>query len=185
MSKIGRKPIKIAAGLQVEIKGQEVHYKGAHSSGTHLIPDMLVARVEEGSLLIVPSAKEKVLSRVVKRVWGLHRAILANKLDGAAQEFECKIEINGLGYKAVKSGGDKLVFTLGHSHKIDFTMQPGVTVDIDKSGQKLTFKSANKELAGLMGSQVRTLRPPEPYKGTGVKLASEVIARKAGKTKGA
>ena len=183
MSKVGRRPIKIA-GLQVEVKGQEVHYKGANASGVHRLPNEIKVHVKDDALYLEPATKNGS-SRAVKCVWGLHRALLANELSGAAKEFEEKIEINGLGYKAAKSGSDKLILTLGYSHKIDFPMAAGVSVDIDKTGQKLTFKSADKALVGLTCSQIRALRPPEPYKGTGVKLASEVISRKAGKAKGA
>ncbi len=120
----------------------------------------------------------------IKRGWGLHRALLANEIYGAEVGFEKKIEINGLGYKASVSGS-KVVFALGYSHKIDLNLPEGVTLEVDKSGQKLTFKGSNKELVGQVCSLVRSLRPPEPYKGTGVKLATETIRRKAGKAKAA
>jgi large subunit ribosomal protein L6 len=122
--------------------------------------------------------------RTINNVWGLHRALLANKIQGAAQGFEKNLEINGLGYKAVPSGR-KVVFTLGHSHKIDFELPEGVTLETDKTGQKLSVKSVDKEVLGQVCSLIRALKPPEPYKGTGIKEAGEVITRKAGKTKAA
>jgi large subunit ribosomal protein L6 len=182
MSKIGRKSIDIG-NVQVEIKGQEVHYKGKKSSGVYILPDSLKAELKEKKLVII-RAQENDTARDTNRVWGLARALLANKIKGAQNEFEKLIQINGLGFKAQLSGS-KVVFSLGYSHKIDFMLPAGVTLEVDKTGQKLTFKSADKELIGHVASQVRALRPPEPYKGTGIKLATEVIKRKAGKTKAA
>lgn len=92
------------------------------------------------------------------------------------------MRINGLGFKAV-SVGDKLQFSLGFSHKLDFSLPTGVSVEIDKTGQVLLLKAADKEILGHVCSKIRALRPPEPYKGTGVQRADEVIRRKVGKTK--
>lgn len=181
MSKIGRKPIHIGS-VQVEIKGQEVHYKGPKSSGVHVLPDVLTAQLEDKQLKIEVRKGVKKPVREINRVWGLHRALLSNEVTGAASEFEKKIQIIGLGYKAAATG-DKLVFSLGYSHKIDFELPKAVSVDIDRTGQLLTFKSANKELLGHVCSKVKALRLPEPYKGTGIKLAEEVLLRKAGKAK--
>jgi large subunit ribosomal protein L6 len=181
MSKIGRKPIDIG-NVQVEIKGQEVHYKGPKSSGIYVLPDVLTAKIEDKALLLEPNKNVKVSVRELNRLWGLNRALLSNKIKGAAHEFEKKIQIIGLGYK-VASSGNKLIFSLGYSHKIDFELPKGVSVDIDKTGQNVTFKSFDKELVGHICSKVKALRLPEPYKGTGIKLAEEVIRRKAGKAK--
>lgn len=181
MSKIGRKAIDLG-NVAVEIKGQEVHYKGKKASGIHILPNELHAHVEDKKLFItVDQAANKNDSN---RLWGLHRALLANEIKGADVGFEKQIQINGLGFKAALSG-NKIIFSLGFSHKIDFDLPKDVSLDIDKTGQMLTFKSPNKELLGHVCSMVKALRPPEPYKGTGIKLAQEVIARKAGKTKAA
>lgn len=181
MSKIGRKAIDIG-NVQVDIKGQEVHYKGKKASGVHVLPQGLTAKLEDKKLYI--SEEEKSSNRSLNRVWGLHRALIANAIKGADVGFEKQVQINGLGFKAALAG-NKIVFSLGYSHKIDFDLPKEVSLEIDKTGQLLTFKSANKELLGHVCSVVKALRPPEPYKGTGIKLANEVIARKAGKTKAA
>jgi len=182
MSKIGRRPIDISK-VQVEIKGHEVHYKGPKASGVYELPEELDARVEDKQLFVVPT-KEAATKRDINRIWGLHRALLANALTGAARDFEKGVQIIGLGYKATKSGKG-LTLALGYSHKVNFDLPAGVTVDIDKTGQNLTFKSPDKELVGLVCSKLRALRLPEPYKGTGIRLADEVVARKAGKAKAA
>jgi large subunit ribosomal protein L6 len=181
MSKIGRKPININ-NVQVTIKGQEVHYKGPKNAGVYALPESLKAHVSEGQLMLQPAHADSKPSRDVNKVWGLHRALLANTIGGASVEFEKIVKINGLGYKAAASGSN-LVFSLGYSHKIDFELPKLVSVVIDKTGQILTIKSSNKELAGAVVSKIEALRPTEPYKGTGIKEASKTIFRKAGKTK--
>ncbi len=183
MSKIGRKPIDIG-DVQVEIKGQEIQYKGKKASGVHTLPNELTAHLEGKKLTLAIKGTASRVIRESKKFWGLHRALLANELRGASVGFEKQVQINGLGFKAAVSGS-KLEFTLGYSHKIPFVLPKEVTVDIDKTGQMLTFKSADREILGLVCSKVREFRKPEPYKGTGIKLVTEVIKRKAGKTKAA
>lgn len=182
MSKIGRKSISLG-NVTIETKGQEIHYKGSKKSGVYVLPDVLTAVLEDGQIALQLSGKKQGgRDRDLNRVWGLHRALLANSIQGADAGFEQKVEINGLGYKALVSG-QNVTFKLGYSHDIKFELPEGVTLEVDKSGQKLTFKSSDKALVGHVCSMVRSLRPPEPYKGTGIKLAEEVIMRKAGKTK--
>jgi large subunit ribosomal protein L6 len=186
MSKIGRKPINID-GVKVEIKGQEVHYKGPKASGVYLVSPDLSVHVEDNNLYITSAQSRENMAqktlRNVHRVWGLHRALLANELSGAAQEFEKLLEINGLGYKAALAGS-KMTLTLGYSHKIEKDVPAGITVEIDRSGQKVKVKSFDKFLVGDFCRIIRALRVPEPYKGKGIKLQDEVIFRKsAGKGK--
>lgn len=180
MSKIGRKPINID-GLKVEVKGQDVHYKGAHASGVHHVPAALNVEIKDQKLYVSVKSKGDMSSREVSgvnRLWGLHRALLANELGGAAQEFEKMLEINGLGYKAALAG-KKMVFTLGYSHKIEKDIPAGMSIEVDKSGQKVKVKSSDRFLVGQFCSEIRALRLPEPYKGKGIKLQTEVILRKA------
>lgn len=179
MSKIGRKAID-TGNTQVTIKDREVHYKGKKSEGVHVLPDLLNAELNEKKLFIKAARKTSDSNML----WGLHRALLANKIKGADSGFERQIRIVGLGFKAVPAGKN-LQFSLGFSHKLDFELPTEVTVEIDKTGQLLTFKSADKPLLGLVCSKVRALRLPEPYKGTGIQYANEIIRRKAGKAKSA
>lgn len=182
MSKIGRKPIDLG-NTKIEIKGNEVHYKGGKCSGVYVLPDKIKAELNDNSVTLIP-LKSALKDRDMNRVWGLHRALLNNKIKGADVGFEKQLKINGLGYKAVVSG-KKVVFSLGFSHKIDMELPDNVTLEVDRPGQLLTFKSSDKELLGHICSKIRALRPPEPYKGTGIKLVEEVIRRKAGKAKAA
>lgn len=179
MSKIGRKPIDIK-NVQVEVKGQEVHYKGKSGSGIHVLPGCLRAEIEDKKLNILCDD----LSGQNKTLWGLHRALLANKIIGVEKGFERELNITGLGYKGSLSG-NKIIFSLGYSHKIEFPLPPQITVEIDKTGQIIKIKGSDKETVGRVADRIKKLRPPEPYKGTGIKLANETIIRKAGKAKAA
>ncbi len=180
MSKIGRKAIALN-NVKVEVKDNEIQYKGPKSSGVHILPAELNAQVRDNALFITLKDPAQTKNN---NIWGLHRALLANNIKGANAGFEKQLLIEGLGFKAALSGS-KIVFNLGYSHKIDFELPKTVSLEIDKTGQKLTFKSADKELIGQVCSKIKSLRPPEPYKGTGIRLSTETIARKAGKTKAA
>ncbi len=177
MSKIGRRPIPVG-DVSVDIKGNEIHYKGKFASGVYTLPTLLSASLEGKDLSI--EAVEN--TRTVREMWGLHRALVSNKITGAHTPFEKQVKIVGLGYKAIAQGKN-IEFSLGFSHKINFALPDGVTVDIDKPGQLLTLKSSDKELVGEVAGKMRKLKPVEPYKGTGVFVSTDVIVRKAGKAK--
>jgi large subunit ribosomal protein L6 len=178
MSKIGRKPIS-TKDVQIEVKGSDVHYKGPQSQGIHALPECLKIELNDKELILLCDDR----TSDNKRLWGLNRALLSNKIEGARKLFEQGIVITGLGYKGQLSG-NKITFSLGFSHKIDFSLPEGITVDIDKSGQKLTVKGVDREKVGFVSSKIRALRAPEPYKGTGIKWANEQIFRKVGKKSG-
>lgn len=177
MSKIGRKPIDLGS-VTVEINNNKIAYKGKKKTGVYELPESLDVRVQDKQLLLTlkPGFEH------ARNEWGLHRSLLANTIKGADTDFEKQLRINGLGYKADVSGS-KVQFSLGFSHKIDFVLPENVVLEVDKSKQLLTFKSADKMRLGLVCSKVRALRPPEPYKGTGIQYVGEVIRRKAGKAK--
>lgn len=182
MSKIGRKHIS-TQGVQVQIIGNEIRYQGAKATGIHVLPSILVAQTNSNQLSVIPADQSnKKLSDEVKEQWGLHRALLAGAIAGAREVFERVLKIVGLGFKAILRG-DHIEFSLGFSHKINFAVPQGVSVVIDKTGQKITLSSPDRELVGLVASQIRALRKPEPYKGTGIQYEGEAIRRKAGKTK--
>ncbi len=177
MSKIGRIPIHFSLA-QVAVTGQMIAVKGPNASFEHELPSCLRASVQDGKILVSAEGRD----RSTKRLWGLHRILLANKVLGAERDFERKLIIVGLGYKGVLSGS-KLVLTLGYTHQIDFEIPKGVVVTVDKTGQQLLFKSADKFLLGRACDTVKSFRLPEPYKGTGIMDEGQVIIRKAGKTK--
>lgn len=177
MSKIGRKPILVGSA-KVQVQGNVVQISGSKAKFSHEIPAGFQATLADGSLSLTTTDKR----RENKVLWGLHRALLANKIKGAEAGFEQKLTIVGLGFKA-QATGKKLVFTLGYTHKIDYTLPDDVTVDIDKTGQILMVKSSDKFSLGNVCDAIRSFRPPEPYKGTGIVREGEVVRRKAGKTK--
>jgi large subunit ribosomal protein L6 len=177
MSKIGRKPIALSSA-KVDVVGQHITIKGPKATVSHEIPKELVVTVEAGSLIVKPDGDSKKLAAV----WGLHRALLANKVKGAEVGFEQRVKIVGLGFKAL-AAGQKMTFALGYSHKTEYDLPANIAVEIDKTGQLLTFRGTDKELLGSVCDTVRSFRKPEPYKGTGIMLEGEVIIRKAGKTK--
>lgn len=179
MSKVGRVPIELSAA-KVEIKGQELFISGPIAKFTHTLADELTAKLENGFLEIALSQD----SKANRAIWGLHRALLANKIYGSQKLFEKKVNIVGLGYKAQISGKN-MVFSLGYSHKIDYVLPEGVEVDSDRTGQKLVFKSSDKLILGNVCDTIRGFRPPEPYKGTGIIVEGEIVIRKAGKAKSA
>ena len=181
MSKIGRQPI-LTNNVQVEVKGHDVVYKGAKSQGTYTLPEFLTPVLEDGKLFIKYDETKKAL-REGNQFWGLHRALLANHIKGAHEEFIKKLEIIGLGFKAEVSG-DKITFSLGFSHKKHFIIPANVKVEADKTGQTLTVKSTDRFLVGDVCQKIRAFRKPEPYKGTGIRVQGEFVRRKEGKTKG-
>jgi large subunit ribosomal protein L6 len=177
MSKIGKKPIPVSSAT-VKIDGNKVAIKGGSFEFVHTIPSEVQIKQEDKSLVL--SIKKD--TRRNRALWGLHRALIANMVKGVETGFEKEVKITGLGYKAQLSG-NKLVFTLGFSHKIEYEMPDEVSVNIDRTGQKLLFKSHDKFLLGNVCNAVRSFKPPEPYKGTGVIRAGDRIIRKAGKAK--
>jgi large subunit ribosomal protein L6 len=187
MSKIGRKPISVS-NVQVEIKGREVHYKGPKGSGVYVLPEELkIERTDSQLRLVMDKESEKARNesqREVNRVWGLSRALLSNAIAGAAAEFVKQVKITGLGFKGAIAG-KKITFSLGYSHKIEFDIPEGLTVEADRTGQLLTLKSSDKVLVGSVMSKLEALKRTEPYKGTGVRDASKTISLKPGKTKSA
>ena len=178
MSKIGRKPI-LFNNVKVEIKDGTVSINGSNANFIHKLPSCIKATLKDKVLILSVDNT----TRKNKMLWGLHRALLANKIKGAEQDFEQKINIVGLGYKAQISGS-KIVFSLGYSHKIKYEVPKGAQVSLlDKKGQLLIVKSASKNLLGDVCDTIKSFRLPEPYKGTGIIKEGEYIIRKAGKSK--
>jgi large subunit ribosomal protein L6 len=180
MSKIGRRPIFLG-NTQVEVKGNEIYYKGKKESGIYSLPKELSAQLSDKELVIMPVQEN---SEDIQRIWGLHRALIANRIKGADTGFEKQLRIQGLGFKAALSG-QKLQFSLGFSHKIDFVVPQNVSIEVDKTGQIMTLRSSDRDLLGQVCSDIRALRPAarDPYKVTGILYADEVVRRKAGKAK--
>jgi large subunit ribosomal protein L6 len=175
MSRIGKKPILIPKGVEVKVDGDFVFVKGPKGELSVKIHSHVNIAVKENEISISvenPEIKDD------KALWGLYGSLLRNMVAGVTSGFEKKLEINGVGYK-VQSSGDKLVLHLGFSHPVDFMIPKNISIVVDKN--IISISGADKQLVGQTAASIRALKPPEPYKGKGIKYSDEIIKRKAGK----
>jgi large subunit ribosomal protein L6 len=176
MSRIGRKPIDIPAGVEVAVEDRTVRVKGAKGAlAVDLLPGIQAA-VEDGALVLTREGDE----RQARSFHGLARALLANAVTGVSSGWSKELEIVGIGYRAEKRG-DSVVFNLGHSHPIDFAVPDGIDIDIDPKANRVVVRGIDRQQVGQVAADIRSLRPPEPYKGKGVRYLGERIRSKAGK----
>ncbi|MBI99965.1 MAG: 50S ribosomal protein L6 [Nocardioides sp.] len=174
MSRIGKKPVEVPEKVNVTIKERLVEVKGPNGVLTYTHnPEVEVAQ-KENTLVVTPIDS----SNKSRALWGLTRTLLSNMVEGVTNGFTKSLEFNGVGYKAAVSGS-KLTLNLGYSHPIDYDLPEGVTAKVTRN--VIDISGANKELVGFTAAKIRSFRPPEPYKGKGIKYADETIIRKAGK----
>lgn len=179
MSRIGRLPITIPAGVDVKIgEGNEVTVKGAKATLTRQLHQDMIIKVSDGVLTVERPSEDKMH----KALHGLTRTLLNNMIIGVTEGFTKELEINGVGYRA-QMQGKKLVLSLGYSHPVEYTPQEGITIEVP-APNKIIVKGANKEVVGETAAKIREYRQPEPYKGKGIKYIDEVIRRKEGKAGG-
>ncbi|HEX2171712.1 MAG TPA: 50S ribosomal protein L6 [Dehalococcoidia bacterium] len=179
MSRIGRTPIPVPAGVDVTI-GEDnlVRVKGPQGELERRLPgDMRIVR--DGDQLIVTRPSDK---KQHKALHGLTRSLLANMVEGVARGFRRDLEIQGVGYRAIKAG-DRLLLQVGFSHPVVMEPPPGIAFNVE-TPTRLNVTGIDKELVGEMAARVRKVRPPEPYKGKGIRYAGEVVRMKAGKAGG-
>ena len=177
MSRIGRMPIAIQAGVTVEIaENNKVTVKGPKGTLERVLPVEMQIK-KEGEEVIVTRPND--LKRM-KSLHGLTRTLINNMVIGVTQGYQKVLEINGVGYRVQKQG-NKLVFALGYSHPVEVEDPAGITTEVEGQN-KITIKGIDKEKVGQFAAEIRELRRPEPYKGKGIKYADEVIRRKVGKT---
>jgi large subunit ribosomal protein L6 len=174
MSKIGKKPIEIPKDVSVDLTGQHITIKGPRGTLGRDLPPLVSVRVENG--IIYVSAKEKRIQS--REQWGLSRALVANMVAGVMSGFSKTLEFSGVGYKA-QVKGDTLELSLGFTHPIVVKAPTGVAFQADKN--TITISGSDKEMIGQIAAEIRKARPPEPYKGSGIKYQGEIIKRKAGK----
>ena len=174
MSKIGKKPIEIPAGVTITIESQEVKVKGPKGELLFKLPREVELKLGEKELLVLPVGK----SKRTPALWGTVRAIVANMVIGVEKGFEKKLELEGVGFK-VQAQGNDLVLNLGFSHPVVFKTPEGVKIAVEKN--TITVSGISLELVGQTAANIRALKKPEPYKGKGIHYVGEVIRRKAGK----
>lgn len=178
MSRIGKKPVKIPQGVEVKISGHKISVKGPKGELEKEFPGVLDIQIRDDSVLI--ELRED--SRKNSRFWGLGRALLSTMIKGVSEGFEKVLEFSGIGFKAQvrqSADGDYLELNLGFTNPVVIKAPRGVTFQVEKGVIKVI--GAEKEAVGQTAALIRASRPPEPYKGTGIKYKDEVIARKAGK----
>ena len=175
MSRIGNKPITVPAGVEVKVEGQKVTVKGPKGTlEKEFHKDMKINL--EGNVITVVRPDDEPANRSLH---GLTRTLLNNMIEGTVKEFERKLEVNGVGYKATKKGNN-LVLSLGFSHTVEVEAPQGITFDVPNPNE-IIVKGIDKELVGQTAAVIRTKRPPEVYGGKGIKYAEETIIRKQGK----
>ena len=175
MSRIGRKPIAVPAGVEVKLNGNHISVKGPKGAlERDLHPDMKVEL--DGATIHVTRPSD---DKAHRSLHGLTRTLVANMVEGVSNGFKKELEVNGVGYRAAKQGKN-LVMNLGYSHQVIVPEVPGITIEVPQPN-KVTILGADKQQVGQFAAEVREKRPPEPYKGKGIKYVGETIIRKEGK----
>ena len=174
MSKIGKKPIEIPSGVNVKTEDGSIYVKGPKGELSKLLIKGVNVVVDGNSVMLTPVGDD----REDMAKWGLQRALIANMITGVTSGFEKVLEFQGVGYKATVKG-DNLEMGLGYSHPISIPGVKGITFSVEKNSIKIA--GSDKELVGRVAAEIREKRPPEPYKGSGIRYKNEIIKRKAGK----
>jgi large subunit ribosomal protein L6 len=177
MSRIGKKAVAIPSGVTASVEGQTVKMKGPKGALQFVVPDEIVVKMENGAIKVDPrSDTKRALS-----MWGTSRTLVANLVAGVTKGFDSKLEITGVGYRASVQGKN-LQIALGYSHDVVFPIPDGIAIATPKPTEIL-ITGIDKQKVGQVAAVIRGFRPPEPYKGKGVKYAGEYIFRKEGKKK--
>ena len=177
MSRIGNKPVSLPGGVTASVDGQEVKVKGPKGELSHVLVDQIIAKMGDNGIEIGMREDNKD----ARAMWGMSRTLVANLVTGVTEGFSKTLEINGVGYRAAMKG-QKLQLQLGFSHDVDFEIPKGIEVKCPKPTE-IVVSGIDKQLVGQVAAEIRRYRPPEPYKGKGVKYAGEYIFRKEGKKK--
>ena len=175
MSRIGKNPIEIPSGVEVSVGASEIQIKGPKGTLKTPVHPTVEYKIEDGKVYVTRIDD----SRQARGQHGLRRTLLANCVEGVTKGYEKGLEVIGVGYK-VSVQGKKIVLNVGYSHPVEFDLPTGI--DAKAEGSKLLLSSIDKQLVGEVAAQIRRVRPPEPYKGKGIKYVEEVIRRKAGKS---
>ena len=175
MSRIGRKPIAIPAGVDVKVNGAEVTVKGPKGTLTQSFSERITIKVEGSEILVTRPTDDKE----DRALHGLTRTLVSNMVIGVTEGFKKELEVNGVGYRVQKQGKN-LVMNLGYSHQVIMPEIDGITIDVPNPNA-IVISGADKQMVGQFAAEVREKRPPEPYKGKGIKYVGEHIRRKEGK----
>jgi large subunit ribosomal protein L6 len=177
MSRIGKHPVSVPSGVTVTVSGQDIAVKGKLGNLSLTLVEDLEAKFESGNIAITPrndSSRAKIM-------WGTSRTLVQNMVKGVAEGFKRELEISGVGFKAAVQGRE-LILNLGFSHDIRYPIATGIEIKCDKP-TSIVISGADKQKVGQVAAEIRSYRPPEPYKGKGIKYVEETILRKEGKKK--
>ena len=177
MSRVGKYPVEIPAGVQVALAGRTLTAKGGKGEQSLALTDHVDAQVEGNRVTIAPRGN----ARQARMMWGTTRALVANMVRGVSAGYSRTLEINGTGFRAAVQGAN-LVVNLGFSHEVVYPVPPGLRITTPRPNA-ITVEGADKRQVGQVAAEIRGYRPPEPYKGKGVKYENEAIRRKEGKKK--
>ncbi len=176
MSRIGRLPVPVAANVKVTVKAGVVSIQGPKGALEQKLPAGITAELNDGRLVL----KRRDDSKGQKALHGLSRALLANAVNGVTRGFSKELEIQGVGYRA-QLEGKAVVFSLGHTHPIRFPVREGIQIAVDKQ-TRIAVSGADRQAVGQVAAEIRALRPPDVYKGKGIRYVGEIVRKKAGKT---
>jgi large subunit ribosomal protein L6 len=176
VSRIGRLPVVVPQGVDVKIKGSHVRIKGPKGELEHTFPASMDISFEKGEIVVKRSSDD----RNHRALHGMTRALINNMVTGVSAGFEKILEINGVGYRAELSGKN-LVLNVGFSHSVVVEPPPGITFEVEARARQIKVRGYDKQVVGHVAADIRKVRPPEPYKGKGIKYLDERIRRKAGK----
>jgi len=177
MSRVGKQPIPVPAGVEVSIDGAHVTVKGPKGTLEHEAPDAITLSREGDDIVVTRPTDE----REHRSLHGLTRSLVANMVRGVSEGYERELEIVGVGYRATAQGPTKLELQLGFSHPVLFEAPEGITFEVPQP-TRITVRGCDKQLVGQVAANIRKIRKPEPYKGKGIRYADEHVRRKAGKS---
>jgi large subunit ribosomal protein L6 len=177
MSRVGKRPVSIPSGVTANVEGQTVKMKGPKGELQVVVHDDVSVKLDKGLISVDPRFETKR----ARSLYGTSRALIANLVEGVTKGFEKKLEINGVGYRAAIQG-KSLQLSLGYSHDVNYAIPDGITITTPKPTE-IVIVGNNIQRVGQVAAEIRSYRPPEPYKGKGVKYANEFIFRKEGKKK--
>jgi large subunit ribosomal protein L6 len=177
MSRIGKKAVAVPSGITANVEGQTVKVKGPKGALSVVLPDEVSVKLDQGQIKVDPRSETKR----AQAQWGTSRTLVANLIAGVTKGFEQRLEINGVGYRAAVQGKN-LQLALGYSHDVVYPIPEGITIVTPKPVE-IVISGIDRQKVGQVAAEIREFRPPEPYKGKGVKYATERIFRKEGKKK--
>jgi large subunit ribosomal protein L6 len=177
MSRIGKKPVAVPAGVTAKVDGQSVSVKGSKGELSFVVPDDVLVKFEDNSIKVDPRSETKR----ARAMWGMSRSMISNLVTGVSAGFSKTLEITGVGYKAAVAGKN-LQLSLGFSHDVIYPIPAGVTIVTPKPTE-INISGSDKRQVGQVAAEIRAYRGPEPYKGKGVRYSDEYIFRKEGKKK--